>query len=128
MNSEKRVLVFGTFDCLHPGHEYLLREAAKRGSLFVIVARNKNVERIKGHAPIQSEVERLQGVQRVAPEADVRLGSTQDFLEPVRAIEPNLILLGYDQQLPPGVSDTDLPYPTERLAAFEPEKYKSSFL
>jgi FAD synthetase len=121
-----KVLVFGTFDRLHPGHEYLLREAGKRGRLFVIVARDQNVERIKGHKPAQPEDERLAAIQAFAPEADVRLGDATDFLAPVRAIGPDLILLGYDQALPPGVEEKNLPCPSERLEAFKPEHYKSS--
>ncbi|MEF8827161.1 MAG: adenylyltransferase/cytidyltransferase family protein, partial [Halapricum sp.] len=39
-----RVVAQGTFDLLHPGHLYYLREAASMGEeLHVIVARRENV-------------------------------------------------------------------------------------
>jgi FAD synthetase len=104
----------------------LLSEAGKRGDLHVIVARDANVKRIKGRLPKQNERERVKAVQDTFQDADIRLGDEADFLAPVREIQPDLILLGYDQKFPPGVSEEDLPCPTERLPAFEPERWKSS--
>ena len=121
-----KVLVFGTFDQLHPGHEFVLREASKRGDLHVVVALDKNVELIKGRRSVQNEKERQRVVQEVFPEARVLLGSSKDFLDPVREIQPDLILLGYDQKLPPGVKEADLPCEIERLEPFEPQHHKSS--
>jgi len=123
-----KVLVFGTFDLLHPGHRFLLAEAQKRGALTVVVARDRNVQRIKGKFPVHDEDERMSHVRAAAPGATVVLGDAHDFLVPVKAVDPDLILLGYDQQLPPGVRDDDLPCDIERLPAFHPEKYKSSLL
>ena len=123
-----RILVFGTFDLLHPGHRFVLDAAAKRGDVFVVVARDRTVERIKGRLPVHDEIERVSRVRTAAPAATVMLGSGNDFLEPVHAVRPDLILLGYDQTLPPGVTESDLPCPTERLGAFEPQKYKTSIL
>jgi FAD synthetase len=123
-----KVLVFGTFDLLHPGHRFVLSEAQKRGKLSVVVARDRNVQRIKGRFPVHDEDERMSHVRAAAPGATVVLGDAHDFLVPVRAIDPDLILLGYDQALPPGVKEEDLPYEIERLPAFHPEKYKTSIL
>lgn len=123
-----RVLVFGTFDRLHPGHRFLLAEASKRGELTVVIARDTTVARIKGHAPHQSEEERSRVVASAFPAARVILGHSSDYLDPVRAIRPELIILGYDQALPPGVTAGDFPCRVERLPAFEPQKYKSSKL
>jgi len=120
------VLVFGTFDLLHPGHLFVLNEAARHGELHVVVARDHNVEKIKGKRPAQNEEERLTAIAQKFPDAHPRLGDAEDFLAPVRAINPDLILLGYDQKLPHGISEDDLPCPVERLEAFEPEKWKSS--
>ena len=76
--------------------------------------------------PDQDENERRKAVERAVSNADVILGDLEDFLAPVRAFQPNLIILGYDQKLPPGVSENDLQCPIERMSAYEPEKYKSS--
>ena len=121
-----KVLVFGTFDHLHPGHRFLLEAASKRGELHVVVARDETVKRIKGKLPDQKEDERVTAIQEAFPNTDVILGDTKEYLVPVQAINPDLIILGYDQKLPPGVSEVDFHCTVERLEAFEPEKYKSS--
>ena len=123
-----RVLVFGTFDRLHPGHKYFLSEAEKRGKLFVSVALGKTVAKIKGKKPRQNQEVRVRAIREASPSAEVSLGSESDYLKPVRDISPDLILLGYDQNLPPGISMEDLNCEIERLGAFEPEKYKSSLI
>jgi FAD synthetase len=122
------VLVFGTFDGLHPGHRFLLDAAKERGELNVVVARDANVVKIKGRPAHASESARRTTIIEAYPNAHVVLGDPEDFLVPVRTIAPDLILLGYDQQLPPGVTKDDLPCTVERLPAFEPEKWKSSKL
>jgi FAD synthetase len=48
MKTKKTVMTFGTFDRLHPGHEYYLSEARKYGDcLITVVARDKTVVDIK---------------------------------------------------------------------------------
>lgn len=123
-----RVLVFGTFDHLHPGHRFLLDAASQRGELCIVVARTNSVEHIKGCAPEQSEDQRKAALQEAYPDATVTLGDLDDYLAPVRQWQPDLILLGYDQQMPPGVSEEDLECKVERVEAYEPEKYKSSLM
>ena len=121
-----RVLVFGTFDHLHPGHTFFLEEASKHGELTVVVAKDANVLRIKGRLAEESQAERMAALQSTFPNVRVVLGSDDDFLSPVRTFQPDLICLGYDQELPPGVSMADLPCRTKHLPAFQPEKWKSS--
>lgn len=121
-----RVLVCGTFDHLHPGHMFFLHEALKRGEVFVIIARDTTVQRVKGVSPQETEDVRLAKLQKVFPDIHLLLGNPEDFLTPVHSVQPDLILLGFDQRLPPGIREVDLPCPFERLPAFHPEKYKSS--
>lgn len=122
-----KVMVFGTFDDLHPGHRYLLNHASERGELYVVVACDANVLKFKGRSPLQSEDERVRVIQDAYPDAHVILGDdTGDYLKRVHEVKPDLILLGYDQKLPPNVSVTDLGTKVDRLDAFEPEVHKSS--
>ncbi len=92
-----RVVVAGTFDLLHPGHIHLLREAWKRGRVYVIVARDETVERMKGRPPVVPEEQRLAVVSAVRYVAEARLGDRKDYLKPLEEIRPQIILLGPDQ-------------------------------
>ena len=121
-----KVLLFGTFDRLHPGHEFVLTEAMKRGDVIVIIARDMNVKKIKGKPAVQSESERRAALIKKFPTVEALLGDPDDFLRPVRTLDPDLILLGYDQKLPPGIAMEDLPCAIERLPSFHPEVHKSS--
>ena len=122
----KHILVFGTFDNLHPGHRFLLDYAQQKGELHIVVARDATVQRIKNKMPDQNENDRISKIQHAYPDAKVHLGNENDYFEPVRNIEPDAIILWYDQKMPPGVSEEDLPCVVERCDAFHPEKYKSS--
>lgn len=122
----KRVLTFGTFDHLHPGHIAYLSEAQSKGDLYIIVARDQNVTHIKGKTPDQSEEDRKKALEDAFPNATVLLGDSVDYLKPVMDILPDIIVMGYDQHLPPGVSEGDLPCSVERASPHRPEEYKSS--
>jgi FAD synthetase len=88
------VVVAGTFDVLHPGHLYLFEEAAKLGELYVIVARDCNIQSKK---MIFTEEERLRIVQGLKPVKKAILGDKKDFFKPVEEINPDVIFLGPDQ-------------------------------
>ena len=52
----KKVMCFGTFDKLHPGHLSYLEQAKEYGEyLVVVVARDKRVKKIKGKFPQENE-------------------------------------------------------------------------
>jgi len=122
-----RILLFGTFDHLHPGHRFVLNAAMERSDdVWVVVGLDANVAKIKGHAPDQSEDVRKRAIEVAYPSAHVLFGHPSDFLARLREIQPDLILFGYDQQLPPGISEENIGVPIERLEPFHPEKYKSS--
>ncbi len=95
---QKRVVVAGTFDILHPGHVYLITEALKLGEVIVVVARDKNVLSIKNHPVVIPEeqrrymVESLKGVKRAV------LGTEgSDFLSVIEELHPDILLLGPNQ-------------------------------
>jgi cytidyltransferase-like protein len=121
-------MVFGTFDHLHEGHLFLLREAQKYGELIVIVAQDHNVHRIKNINPTASIKERKAAIQAIFPSLQIESGSLHDFLDPIKHYRPSLVLLGYDQRLPPGVTEEILGVPTKRLPSYFPERYKTSLL
>ena len=123
-----RVMCCGTFDYLHPGHISFIEQASALGDeLFVVVARDENVKRIKGHYPDHPEDVRKAALQQLAQVDDVRLGyEGKNFLRVVSDISPDIIALGYDQGQPPDLAES---FPDCRLVVLgphHPEKFKSS--
>lgn len=92
-----RVFVGGTFDILHPGHLYYMRKASEKGLVFAVVARDSVVRRVKGKDPILDEKSRLELVSSIKYVYTALLGDEEDFMKPVAAIKPDIILLGADQ-------------------------------
>ncbi|MBY9015722.1 MAG: FAD synthase [Candidatus Lokiarchaeota archaeon] len=95
----KKVLVAGTFDIIHPGHLYLINEAAKMGDVYVIVATDKNRKIYSGETPIIPEDQRLEVIKSIKNVKEARLGrSDNNTLKTVEEINPDIILLGPDQK------------------------------
>lgn len=128
--AQGRVLSCGTFDHFHPGHDAFLSQAATLGDqLFVVVARDDNVRRIKGRAPDQGEQARLAAVAGHEAVDDARLGyEGSDFFRVVRDIGPDTIALGYDQRAPAGLAEAFPDCQIITLDPFHPERYKSSLM
>lgn len=95
----KKVMVFGTFDMLHEGHEHFLREAKKHGdSLVVVVARDQNVAKFKGKLPVQKEGDRLRQIKSLSYVDRALLGRKDvKYMKIIMSIMPDVICLGYDQ-------------------------------
>lgn len=134
---KKRIMVFGTFDILHPGHEDLFRQAralAPNPYLIVSIARDKVVQRIKGQLPRNSEEARRAIVAAHPLVDEAMLGDGRGYIEHIKKISPDIVALGYDQSgefvdnLERDLLEAVLHAKVVRLNAFEPEKYKTSKL
>ena len=118
-----KVLIFGTFDLLHKGHEFLIKEAYKyseKGEVYAIVALDETVKDIKGFYPNQKEKERLKILNEnkfitkaiLGNEKDKNIDNKNDLnieinnknitlnkniAEHITKIKPDIICIGYDQ-------------------------------
>lgn len=121
---------FGTFDLLHPGHLFYLKELKKLGDrLIVVIARDQNVERIKGKKPFHNEQERLKAVKNTGLPDEVVLGHPTDFYEVIRHHHPQILGFGYDQQVNLETLRKHFPeIKFIRLKSHYPEKFKSSLI
>ncbi len=92
-------MVFGTFDGLHEGHQYFLREARKLGDLLIaVVARDETVQELKRKNPKHLLHERIEAIRNVALADEVIPGDAmQESWDALRKYEPAVIALGYDQ-------------------------------
>jgi FAD synthetase len=127
----KKVLVFGTFDKLHPGHLNFLKQAKKYGSVFIIVARDQTVKRLKRKICQQNERARKLALNKTGMAKNVILGNLHDPYAGIKKIKPGIICLGYDQKffikdLPKKIKEFKLKTKIVRLKSYKPNIYKSS--
>lgn len=96
----KRVLVFGTFDGLHPGHLFFLRSAKAQGTtLIVAVARDAHVQLLKEKRPVNPETKRLAVIKQLTFVNEVYLCDEELGTYAISTVaKPDLIVLGHDQQ------------------------------
>ena len=129
-----RVVAFGAFDLMHPGHVFYLEEASRLGDeLIVIVARDSSIKKIKGKKPVQEQEQRLHNVLHTTGVNKAILGSRFDPYELIEEIRPDIIALGYDQKvytnnLEKQLSERGINAEVVRIQSFHPEHYKSSTL
>jgi len=130
----KKVLVFGTFDRLHPGHIDFFGQAKKLGDhLTVVVGRDVTVNEVKGHFPKRSELLRLKAVRQCKLVDAAALGNIGDHYKIIKEINPDIIALGYDQtsftgDLAPELKKAGVTATIVRLGACKPALYHSSLL
>ncbi len=95
----KRVVIAGTFDIIHPGHISFIQDAARYGDVYVIVARDTNVLKIKGALPTVPEEQRRVVVEGLKGVKQAVLGNeTGDFTEKVIELRPDIVALGPNQK------------------------------
>lgn len=91
------VMATGTFDLLHMGHIFFLKEAKKLGDkLVVVVATDATVRRLK-HEPVTPQDIRLSLIKELKIVNDAYIGSEDDMYAIVKRIKPDIIALGFDQ-------------------------------
>jgi len=92
-----KVMATGTFDLLHLGHIYYLKEAKKLGDkLAVVVATDVTVRKLK-HEPVNNENTRVNLIKELKIVDEAYLGYEEDMYEIVDEIKPDIIALGFDQ-------------------------------
>jgi cytidyltransferase-like protein len=125
-----RILVFGTFDIIHPAHIQFLLEARKAPEcsaceLVVVLSRDSSVRELKGHTPIFNEDQRLQLMSALKVIDYVRLGNEgKNKFDVIKEIKPDFIVLGYDQlpdveSLLAFIQKNDLNISIKRLPKYE---------
>lgn len=95
----KTVLVFGTFDILHPGHRWFLSQAASRGDrIIAAVSRDRFVLEWKGKSPSSDEKTRRSALIESGLVDDAVLSDpAQGSYDVLERIAPDIICLGHDQ-------------------------------
>lgn len=136
MNStaQTTVLIFGTFDLLHAGHENMIAQARALGNhVTAIIARDDTVRKIKGNPPYNNEKQRAKNLRNAKLVDKVIIGSSGNKYDIIRKVRPDVIALGYDQfaftlGLEKLIIDEKMNTQIHRLRAFKPQIYKSSII
>lgn len=99
-NSMKKVLTFGIFDFLHPGHLYYLEQAKKLGDRLVVLVASDASAKARGKTPIFNQKIRAGLVKSLSLVDEVTIGQDRvDFCRTVRALAPDIIALGFNQAI-----------------------------
>lgn len=122
----------GTFDLLHVGHRFFLREADKLGTeLVVLVAQDSNVRKIKNKTPRENAELRKEKVAKLAYVDKVVIGDEQNFAKILHDLKPDILALGYDQEIPAQITDFSQQYPqiqVVKISSHKPHIYKTTLL
>jgi FAD synthetase len=126
-----KVLIFGSFDIIHKGHEFLIKKASEYGEVHVVIARDETITKIKNRPPHFTQEERLEHIKAQPLVHNAYIGNLGDKYAIIEKIQPDIICLGYDQKdftdkLKSECEARGLSIRIIRLPAFEPNKYKSS--
>ena len=123
-----RVVCAGTFDHLHPGHVDFLKQAKALGDeLIVIVARDENVQRIKGIKPEHEDYRKMKLEETGIPDKVVLGNLKKNPLAILAELLPDIVALGYDQRVSEGNIKAILSECLViRLKPFHPDMFKSS--
>ena len=95
------VLIGGKFNRIHDGHRWLLTKAKAMGFLVVVVAHDSHNTRPYA----RSAAERKAALEATGLPDKVVIGDADEFSNVLDAELPDVIVLGYDQQLPPGTAE-----------------------
>lgn len=129
--NNKKVLVFGTFDGIHPGHIFFLNKAKELGDLYISLASNKSILTRKIKAPKKTESQRLEDIKNLNV-GKVTIGDTVlGRWSEIKKIKPTIIAVGYDQKtLKANLKkiQKDFGFTIVTIKSYMPKKYHSSII
>lgn len=131
----KKVLIFGIFDGVHPGHLNFLRQAKMRGDILVVaVGQPSASKKFKDKLPEHSLAERIKFVRGIQYVDKVIPGDKeQGSYKIIPQEKPDIICLGYDQtelkrDLKRWVEKNAPNISVQTLRPYAPKKYHTSII
>ncbi|MBS3123025.1 FAD synthase, partial [Candidatus Woesearchaeota archaeon] len=94
-----RVMCFGTFDLLHPGHLNYLEQAKKQGDYLIVVIARDETKIKQNKKTLFSENNRLIIIKSLKVVDEAVLGNVDDHFKVILEKKPQVICLGYDHQI-----------------------------
>jgi len=126
-------MCFGTFDILHLGHISYFKQAREHGDhLIVVVARDKTKKK-QNKTTLFNEDKRLAAVNEEKLVNEAVLGDLNNHFKVIKDKQPNIICLGYDQEIEEEflrnkLIELNINAEVIRLNPYQENKYKSSII
>jgi len=123
----KKVLVFGKFDILHPGHMHILNMAKKSGKVLVILESDEAILEHKKYSPYNNQKARENNLKKLGFDVFIRhTKHNEDYL--ISTFEPDILCLGEDQKLLQDIFSKFKNLKIEVIKFLKSNIYKSSHL
>lgn len=127
----RKVLVFGTFDGIHPGHVYFLKSAAKHGELVISLASDTAVRAHKGKVPKKEKI-RIKDLEELSIASKIVVGDKKiGNWSAIKNERPDIVAVGYDQtKLFEALEKIQKEYGFKiiKIKSFMPKKFHSSII
>jgi len=93
----KKVLVFGKFDILHPGHMHILSCANKLGQVTVVLESDQAIKSLRNYTPYNNENIRKSNLKKLGFKVFVR-NTKHDARFLIKELKPDILCIGEDQK------------------------------
>lgn len=130
-----RGLLFGSFDGLHEGHDFLIRTAQKScEELFIILATDNSIRTLKGREPRFNHNERSEALKQRFSQIEINSGDEElgTYIK-LQEINPDTVFFGYDQvellaDFKKWMKNNRKSFKIEIVKPFKEDTYKSSLI
>src|SRR3989339_568334 len=92
----KKVLIFGKFDIVHPGHIYFITQAKKFGQVTAVLESDKMIKELKNYQPFNAEKIRSKNLKQFG--VNVYLRNGEDAKTIIEKLKPDVLCFGHDQE------------------------------
>lgn len=91
----KRVVIFGKFDILHPGHMEVIRQAKKIGEVTAVLESDKAIDRYNSYSSYYKQNFRKKQLEKLG--LRVYIHDQQNEKEILADLKPDILVFGQDQ-------------------------------
>lgn len=124
---DKKVLVFGKFDILHPGHMHILAMAKKLGRVTVVLESDQAIKSLHDYSPYNSEQIRVEKLEKRALSVFIRQNH-YDAKYIIDNLKPDILCIGEDQKYLQSIFANFPNVRLEIIKSIQSNLYKSSRL
>lgn len=126
-----KILIFGKFDILHPGHIFLINQAKAKGEVTAVLESDQAIKRHHNFLPFYNQDQRAKELENFG--LKVYLRQEQTYTDILDDLQPDFLYLGHDQELllkefTAVQNSQSYKFDIKIIKDFHPELFKSSRL